>query len=196
MLLSNVEFYGAYVCIIRYFGQSATDKQTNVFMVAGVLGYCRFWFTTKKFMGWNYIGPMVYLQYLSWKNIKFKTRICIINSTPYLQTDEFCGRGLHWLNTALPQTNSKYSTYAKMNFWRQKCLANLYFFNNLWLFQIHVYKIPNKVDPTHLIHAVQEVAAVYTVVPECLQENMHCICCTSGKWLLWFAKLKIIKNKN
>ena len=31
----NSEFYGAIVCIIRYFGKSATSQLANVFLVAG-----------------------------------------------------------------------------------------------------------------------------------------------------------------
>ena len=31
----NEELYEAFVCIIRYFGQSATSKLMHVFMVAG-----------------------------------------------------------------------------------------------------------------------------------------------------------------
>jgi len=66
----------AFVCIICYFGQSATGKLKHVFLVAG-------WWVTVDLDSKCKIRKLGPMGYLFMKKKKFKARICIIIPTPY-----------------------------------------------------------------------------------------------------------------
>ena len=76
----NWELYGEFVCMICYFGQSATIKLTHVFMVAS--WWVAIDFDSQYKVLWNETRAHPWGTY-SWEKKEFRSRICIIIPTPY-----------------------------------------------------------------------------------------------------------------